>query len=253
MPENSRCPQHIALAEIPSIPQSVRCLQDGNLLAKAGAGYRHGVEFPNNNLSSSQEGRVVKRFFVAVVCAVVLFAGAPAQAAPILTPDSDGVIGVVVFDLIGTPIFMAVTGSSGANVTDGAFITSGTIGVPAADLDTAIFVDFAADDAFFFDFNFATSVFDAALWSVVVDGTPIFSSDPALVPFIGANLGQFSFLTLEPYFGGTQEQVGFLATYALDFIAAPEVTAVPEPATLGLVAMGLAAAARRRRQQKKNI
>ena len=196
---------------------------------------------------------MVKRFFVASVCAVALFTSAPAQAAPILVTDSSGVVGAVFFDLAANPVFMnlAAGGASGATVSDGAVITSGIIAV--SDTDSALFVDFGVDDAFLFDFNFATSVFAANLWSVVVNGAPIFLTDPALVPFAGANLGQFSLLSLDPFFDtGTQQQIGFVGLYKLDFIAAQGATPIPEPATLGFVGTGILLAIRRRRS-KRNI
>jgi PEP-CTERM motif len=194
---------------------------------------------------------VVKRFFVAVVCAVALFSSTSAQAAPILIPDSDGVIGTVLFDLIGNPLAYSVSGASVANVVDAVPLTSGVIA--AADTDTALFVDFGIDDAYLFDFNFATSVFDASgLWTLVVAGTPIIATDPSLLPFFGDNVGQFAFLSATPFLNPeTQEVIGIVANYSLEFIAAQEdVTAVPEPATMTLVGLGLAAAARRR--AKKN-
>ncbi len=194
---------------------------------------------------------MVKRFFVAVVCAVALFSSTSAQAAPILIPDSDGVVGTVLFDLLGNPLAYSVEGASGANVIDPALLTSGV--VVATDSDTALFVDFGLDDAYFFDFNFATSVFDASgLWTLVATGTPFVATDPSLLPFIGDNVAQFAFLSATPFLDPeTQELVGVFGTYSLEFIAAQEdVTAVPEPASLTLVGLGLAAMARRR--AKKN-
>lgn len=194
----------------------------------------------------------MKRFFLAVVCAVALFSSAPAQAAPILVTDTDAFVGTVIFDLAFTPVFQAVGGASTANINDGAvFITNGTIS--GVDNDSALFSDLV-DDAYQFDFNFASSAFDfgAGVWTLAVTGNAAVTTDAALLAFLGDNLGQFSVIELVPFIDGeTQQQIGVIGTFALDFIASQEeVTAVPEPATLTLVGLGLAVAARRR--AKKN-
>ena len=196
----------------------------------------------------------MKRFFIAFVCAVALFASAPAQAAPILVTDTNDVVGTVVFDLAFTPVFYAVSGASTATIVDGVPVNAGIIDT-LGDPDSAAFVDLGLDDIYAFDFIFATSVFDfdAEVWSLIVNGTPLFATDPALLAFAGDNLGRFTLLGVLPILEPeTQQALGFIGTFALDSIASQEdVTAVPEPATLTLVGLGLAAAARRR--AKKNI
>ena len=189
----------------------------------------------------------MKRFFLAVVCAVALFASTSAQAAPIITAADDNLLSTVAFDTLGNPIaFGGLSGATIALVTDGPPISLGL--VAAADSDTGLFVDLPdVNDALAFDFLFGTSVFGpGGLWTLSAVGSPLFLSDPAFLPFIGVNVAQFSALSLDPIFGNDQ-LLGYIGVYALDFIAAPDqVTEVPEPATMGLVGLGLAAAARRR-------
>lgn len=199
---------------------------------------------------------MVKRLLLLALVVIGLSA-APAQAAPILTTDTtntDEFIGVVLFDMAFNPVLMSLSPGSLdiAAVTNPALVTSGVIA--AFDATTGAFVDFALDDQIAFTFNFGSSVFGGGTWSLLVAGAPISMTDPLLLPFLVANnVGQFTlFGDLLPIIDGeTQQQTGILATYRLDFIAAPEdVSAVPEPATLALVGTGLAYAARRRRSKK---
>ena len=202
----------------------------------------------------------MKRLFIGILCAAGVLGGAQAQAAPILTPTTDGVVSSILFDTSFNPIiFGGISGGSPADVIDGA--TTVATGGVAADIATDVetdnlyFLDFV-DDLIVFDFDFTSSVFSAGgIWTLPAVGTQLIGgSDPALLPFIGTNAAQFSvFGDPVPVFGQEQEIVGFIVTYSLDSISAREdIAAVPEPATLGLVATGMVMAARRRRASRKS-
>jgi len=207
------------------------------------------------------EGRVVKRLLVAIVCFVGLAAAVPAQAAPILVPTSDTVIGTFLVDFVAGTQTTTITGAAEADVFEGAVeVASGAIlaedaSAPGA-LD-ALFFDLL-DEALLFDFNLATSAgLGSPVWTLLVAGsalTPI--ADPVLAAFLVAdNLGTFALLG-EPVFvidEETQTPITATFTYSLESIAAPtQVEPIPEPATIGLVGMGILAAARARRARRKN-
>ena len=200
---------------------------------------------------------MVKRFFVAAIFLVGLMASAPAQAAPILVPTTDTVLGIFAIDTVAGTQTVTITGAALADIVDGVVVNSGVIdadGPPAT--DDAVFFDLV-DEALLFDFDLASAVgLGTGSFSVLVAGsaiTPI--TDPALTAFLVANNTGFFSLLVEPVIT-TDEQGALLTalfTYSLDSIAAPtQVEAIPEPATIGLVGMGILAAARARRSRRKN-
>ena len=195
----------------------------------------------------------MKRFYLAVVCAVALFASTPAQAAPIITTADDGLTSAVVFDALGNPVFFAgITGVTIVTVSDGGPPTALGV-VAAADADTGLFIELpTGDDILAFDFLFGTSSFSpTGVWTLAAVGAPLVLADPAYIPFVGLDLAQFSILgELLPIFEN-DILIGYVGNFALDFIAAPEAPAeVPEPATLGLLGTGILMAVRRRRAKK---
>ena len=202
---------------------------------------------------------MVKRLAVAIVCLVGLVA-APAQAAPILVPTTDTVLGTFLVDFVAGTQTTTITGAAEADVFEGAVeVNSGAIlaedaQAPGA-LD-ALFFDLV-DEALLFDFNLATSAgLGSPVWTLLVAGsaiTPI--ADPALAAFLVANNTATFALLGEPIFTTdpeTQAPLTATFTYSLESIAAPtQVEPIPEPATIGLVGMGILAAARARRTRRK--
>ena len=200
---------------------------------------------------------MVKRIFGVIVCVIGVMASTAAYAAPILVTTSDGVIGTFTVDFVASTTTTTITGASPADVNNPAPVISGVITADAAPADDdALFFDLV-DQLVLFDFDLASSAgLGTPVWTLLVGGsaaTPI--SDPALMAFlVPNNTGLFTLLG-EPIFT-TDEQgapISAVFTYALDSIAAPtQVEPIPEPATLGLVGMGILAAARSRKARRKN-
>lgn len=205
------------------------------------------------------EGTVVKRLSFLVICVVgVLTSAAPAQAAPILVVTTDTVFGTVVLDFVAGTETVTITGAGVAEVVDGAIVNDGVVSAdaaPAPGTDDALFFDLE-DEALVFDFDLASSVgIGTPVWTLLVAGsglTPI--TDPTLSAFLVANnTGLFS-LFGDPVVNTDQTGAPLSAvfTYTLESIAAPsQVQPIPEPATIGLVGMGILAAARARRARRK--
>jgi len=204
---------------------------------------------------------VVKRLFVAAIFLVGLMASAPAQAAPILVTSADTVLGTFTVDLVAGTQTVVIACASPADVLDGAVVVnSGVIDAssPAAPgtLD-ALFFDLV-DEALLFDFDLATAAgLGTPSFAVLAAGSALLPiTDPALAAFLAPdNIALFLLLgdplfTLDPE---TQLPIAAVFTYALESITAPtQVEAIPEPATIGLVGMGILAAARARRTRRKN-
>jgi hypothetical protein len=186
----------------------------------------------------------------------------PAEAAPILVTQTPTVTASIFFDNALNPTYLGFTPGSLANVdnTEGLASPAGVVvsnDADAAPIDSAVFFDFV-DEAIHFQFDFGSSGFDfgAGIWSLFAAGSPLAPfepiTDPSLTPFLAPNnIALFSILFVEQVFDDLNPQIpiGLFAVFALDTIAAPEQAAIPEPATLALLATGLAffAAARRRR------
>src|SRR5688500_9462915 len=206
------------------------------------------------------EGTVVKRLIPVIVCLVGLMASAPAQAAPILVPTTDTVLGTFAVDFVAGTQTVVIVGAAPADVVDGVVVNSGVIDAdsPAAPstLD-ALFFDLV-DEALLFDFDLATAAgLGTPSFTVLAAGSALLPiTDPALAAFLAPdNIALFLLLgdplfTLDPE---TQLPIAAVFTYALESITAPtQVEAIPEPATIGLVGMGILAAARARRTPRKN-
>ena len=202
---------------------------------------------------------MVKRLLTAFTCVVALMASAPAQAAPILVPTTDTVLGTFAVDFVAGTTTVAIAGAAAADILNPGVVLSGVIDAdsPAAPAtDDALFFDLA-DEGLLFDFDLGSSVgLGTAVWTLLVGGTGLTAiTDPALVPFLVTNnTGLFALLG-EPVIttDDTGAPLTALFTYSLESIVAPtQVEPIPEPATLGLVGMGILAAARARKARRKN-
>jgi hypothetical protein len=205
------------------------------------------------------EGTVVKRLFVAIVCLVGLVASTPAQAASIV-PTSDTVLGNFAIDFVGGTQTLTITGAALGDVVDGAVVNSGIVSADAVPGTTdALFFDLV-DEALQFDFNLATqSGLGTGMFTVLAAGTPLTAiNDPSLAEFLVPNNTALFLILGEPVFTfdpQTQAPLSALFTYSLESITSPtQVQPIPEPATMGLVGMGILAAARSRHaRRKKNV
>src|SRR5687768_1382928 len=138
---------------------------------------------------TSMEGTVVKRLFVAAIFLVGLMASAPAQAAPILVPTADTVLGTFTVDFVGGTSTVVIAGTSPADIVDGAVVLSGVIDADVAPgTDDAVFLDLV-DEVLLFDFDIASAAgLGTPSFTLLVAGsgvTPI--TDPALAAFLAAN------------------------------------------------------------------
>ena len=182
----------------------------------------------------------MKRCLLAV--AFTLFVAGSVSAAPIFTPTFLGATGSIFTPADATPPTYDVQGLVMGDVSDPA--TSSDLGslwlvsgaaYPSNTL-TIFSSDFAEQSSLLFDFT--TSMFDATRSSWTVQGlsAPVgVVSDPALTAFTGLVFAQFTST------GAISLPIGTLETFRLASLSTQGSAPIPEPATMGLVGLGLAA------------
>ena len=196
----------------------------------------------------------MKRLFLASIFALVTGLSAPAaEAAAIVVPSAGEIVGtIVVLDADPLNPIYDVHGIASADVFQIPGFTplgnGSLVGTsPTFPEDNLLFLNAGPTEFIEFTFLFPTSSIVGPTWTLFVSGSGA-ATDPVLTDFIALNnLAQFTFFDSSVLFGAEQQRIGQLFTFNLDFIASPqEVTPIPEPATLSLLGVGLAAVARRR-------
>ncbi|HKY23359.1 MAG TPA: PEP-CTERM sorting domain-containing protein [Vicinamibacterales bacterium] len=196
--------------------------------------------------------------------ALVVLAVPSAHAAPILFPSTGVINGTVVIPLADpTAVVYDVRGAAQVSVIEQSTLapigTANLFGSDPFPSDQLTLANLGSTEFLDFTFDFSTSTFSPTFneWNLsVVTGTPLTAlTDPALIGFTGHNVAQFLIAGEGTFiFDNEQNPFALVVPYALNFILStqPDNPAVPEPATIGLVATGLAVAARRRRKLRTN-
>lgn len=193
---------------------------------------------------------VLYAFFLSMLCVP------SAQATSIFIPDGvNGMVAVAFNPDGGDPppdsVVVDIEGTATGSVVD--TVGPSNLGPAAATALVApnvVELSTGTPAALNVTFNFASAIFaDGGVLQIPGIGTPVVL-DSALAGFVGAVTGVFSFLQATP----VEDPLGSVDLYQLVAIIGPEpdVTAVPEPASMTLVGLGIAAAAARRRARKRN-